>query len=220
MNPWLALPLGDYEGHMQSPDVNQLAPLADVFADVLRRHLPDSVAVLGVAGGNGLARVDPSVTRRVVGVDVNPHYLEATRRRFPDLSGLELHCADLSRGTLSLEPVALVHAAMVFEHAGIGPCLDNAEALVQPGGVLSTVLQLPSETVGAVSVTTFKSMEALASHFAFVDPGHLQQVLARRGWHLVHERHLPLPSGKAFWSGVFARRGCADPHRCSNSPIR
>jgi hypothetical protein len=204
MNPWLALPLGDYEGHMQSPEVNQLGPLADVFAEVLRRHRPDSVAVLGVAGGNGLEHVDPSVTRRIVGVDLNPHYLETTQRRFPDLPGLELHCADLAGETLTLEPVALVHAAMVLEHAGTERCLDNALALVGPGGVFSTVLQLPSATAGAVGVTAFPAMETLAGHFAFVDPGHLQRLLAGRGWRLVDEGHVPLPSGKAFWSGVFA----------------
>jgi len=207
MNPWLALPLGDYEGHMQSPDVDQLVPLSDLFSDVLRRHRPASVAILGIAGGNGLEHVDPSVTGRVVGLDVNPQYLDVTRRRFPDLRALELHCADLAEATPAVPPVALVHAAMVFEHAGTGLCLDNALSLVAPGGVLSTVLQLPSESAGAVGVTPFPSMETLASHFAFVDPVHLQRTLAERGWTLVHQRRLPLPSGKAFWSGAFVRAG-------------
>lgn len=205
MNPWLALPLGDYEGHMRSPDVDQLVPLSDLFAQVLGRHRPTSVAVLGVAGGNGLEHVDPSLTSRVVGLDVNAQYLDATRRRFPDLPGLELHCVDLTEPTVSVAPVALVHAAMVFEHAGTGACLDNALSLVEPGGVFSTVLQLPSDTAGAVGVTPFPSMETLARHFAFVDPGHLQRTLVARGWNLVDDRRVPLPSGKAFWSGVFRR---------------
>ena len=54
MNPWLTLPLDDYEGHMGSADVNQLAPLADLFGEALAHLRPRSVAVLGVAGGNGL----------------------------------------------------------------------------------------------------------------------------------------------------------------------
>jgi trans-aconitate methyltransferase len=156
---------------MRSPDVDQLAPLADLFADVLRRDRPASVAILGIAGGNGLEHVDPSLTSRVVGLDVNAQYLDATRRRFPDLPGLELHCVDLTGTTPSVAPVALVHAAMVFEHAGTGACLDNALSFVAPGGLLSVVRQLPSETVGAVSVTSFPSMETLAGHFVFVDPG-------------------------------------------------
>jgi hypothetical protein len=213
MNPWLALPLGDYEGHMRSPDVDQLGPLSDLFSEVLRRHRPASVAILGIAGGNGIEHVDPSVTSRVVGLDLNPQYLDVTRRRFPDLRGLELHCADLAQATLAIPPVALVHAAMLFEHAGIGLCLDTALSLVAPGGVLSTVLQLPSETAGAVGVTPFPSMETLARHFAFVDPVHLQQALAERGWTLAHQSRLPLPSGKAFWAGGFVSAESTPPPR-------
>ena len=190
---------------MGSLDVEQLVPLSDLFAQVLRRHRPASVAILGIAGGKGLEHVDPSVTGRVVGLDINPRYLDVTRRRFPGVRGLELHCADLAEATLAVPPVALVHAAMVFEHAGTGLCLDNALSLVAPGGVLSTVLQLPSETAGAVGTTPFPSMETLASRFAFVDPGHLQRTLTERGWTLVHQSRLPLPSGKAFWSGAFVR---------------
>src|SRR6185503_3635012 len=89
MNPWLALPLEDYEGHMGSPGVNQLAPLADLFGEALARLRPRSVAVLGVAGGNGLEHVDSTLTARVVGIDLNPGFLAATKARFPDLRGLE-----------------------------------------------------------------------------------------------------------------------------------
>jgi len=38
-------------------------------------HAPSSVAMLGCAGGNGLERVDPGVTTRVVAVDIHLSYL-------------------------------------------------------------------------------------------------------------------------------------------------
>jgi hypothetical protein len=44
-----------------------------------------------------------------------------------------------------LEPVQLVHAALVFEHAGVDDCLDNALSMIAPGGNLSVVLQMPAE---------------------------------------------------------------------------
>src|SRR5438309_637460 len=50
-NPWLQIPLTDYEGHMSLPYVAQADLLADLFGLALQRHLPDSVAVLGCAGG-------------------------------------------------------------------------------------------------------------------------------------------------------------------------
>jgi hypothetical protein len=206
MNPWLALPLEDYEGHMGSPDVNQLALLADLFGEALVRLRPRSVAVLGVAGGNGLEHVDGTLTTRVVGIDVNPAYLSATKARFPDLRGLELHCADLEHDArLDVEPVALVHAALVFEHAGTDRCLDHAVSLVADGGHLSVVLQLPAEGREAVTPSPVASMAALAGDFTFVDPHHLRRMLAQRELRLTHQARRTLSTGKAFWSGYFER---------------
>jgi len=205
MNPWLALPLEDYEGHMGSSAVAQLAPLADLFGEALARLRPHSVAVLGVAGGNGLEHVDSTLTTRVVGLDLNAAYLAATKARFPDLRGLELHCADLERDTVTLEPVALVHAALVFEHAGTEQCLDTAVSLLAPGGHLSVVLQLPSEAHEAVTPSSYSSMATLAGDFAFVDPHQLRRVLAQRGLRLTHQARRTLSTGKAFWSGYFER---------------
>jgi hypothetical protein len=66
---------------MKSAEVQQLEVLSDLFADAVGFCRPDSVAILGVAGGNGLDRVDANITKRVVGLDINPSYLEAVRRR-------------------------------------------------------------------------------------------------------------------------------------------
>ena len=191
---------------MGSAGVNQLALLADLFGEALVRLRPRSVAVLGVAGGNGLEHVDSTLTTRVVAIDVNPSYLDTTKRRFSDLRGLELHCADLERDApLDTEPVALVHAALVFEHAGTDRCLDHAVSLVAPGGHLSVVLQLPSEGQEAVTPSPFASTATLADDFTFVDPHQLRRLLAQRELRLTHQARLTLTSGKVFWSGYFER---------------
>src|SRR5437667_3575240 len=131
-NPWLCIPLSEYEGHMSSAAVQQFIALSDLFAEALGLCRPGSIAVLGIAGGNGLDRIDASVTKRVVGLDINQSYLDAVRVRSSALGGLELHCVDLATESVALEPLDLVHAAMVFEHAGVGRCLENALALVAP----------------------------------------------------------------------------------------
>ena len=95
-SPWLHVPLTDYEGHMGSAGVQQLDALSDLFAEALTYCRPEAVAILGIAGGNGLERIDGNITRRIVGLDVNPLYLEAVRRRFQAARGLELHCVDLA----------------------------------------------------------------------------------------------------------------------------
>jgi len=206
-NPWLNVPLADYEGHMDSPGVAQLRALSDLFAQALALCHPESVIILGIAGGNGLEHIDANITKRVVGLDTNPSYLDAARRRFPMLPGLELHCLDLAQPLSVLStPAQLVHAALVFEHAGVGFCLDNAISLVGPGGALSVVLQLPSDSTEAVSSTPFASMRNLSAHFSFVNPSDLRQTLERCGFPLTHETRTALPAGKAFWMGIFRRQ--------------
>src|SRR5690349_17888547 len=120
-NPWLSIPLSDYEGHMSAPGVEQLGALSFLFSRALRRVQPRSVAVLGIAGGNGLEHIDASVAS-VVGIDVHAEYLDEARRRYPSLP-LDLHCLDLSSERVRIAPVDLVHAALVFEHAGLGLAL-------------------------------------------------------------------------------------------------
>ena len=185
---------------MASPAVGQLGVLADLFEDALLLVEPESVCVLGVAGGNGLDRVRPSVTRRIVGVDIHPGYLNEARRRCPEA---ELHVADLASARLEMEPVDLVHAALVFEHAGVGLCLDNAVALTRRA--LSVVLQLASESSAGVGASPFASLQALQAEFRLIEPEWLCHELACRGFRLSHQERRALPAGKSFWFGVFVR---------------
>lgn len=204
-NPWLDIPLEDYEGHMASAGVRQNEALSDLFAEALAFRRPASVAVLGVAGGNGLDRIDNHVTERVVGLDLNPLYLDAVRVRYCHLRGLELHCIDLAEQTAKLQPLQLVHAALVFEHAGVGRCLESAVALVAEDGALSVVLQLPSSIESGVSNGGYSSIQKLKSHFSFVDPVSFRKSLEDRAFALIHETRRSLAAGKAFWMGIFVR---------------
>ena len=204
-NPWLAVPLHEYEDHMNSEPVGQLAVLGEAFAEALRHCRPESAIVLGIAGGNGLAHIDPQVTRRVCGIDINPDYLDAVRQRFAAVSGLELHCLDLAESPAQLDPARLVHAALIFEYGGLGRCLDNALALVAPGGTLSVVLQLPSATEEAVGSNAPASLQALRHNLQLIDPALLSHVIEGRGFRFVRSVRHPLPSGKSFWHGFFEK---------------
>jgi hypothetical protein len=201
-NPWLSIPLADYEGHMDA--VQQLSALSELFTRALEICLPDSVAILGVAGGNGLEQVNHAAIQRVVGVDINARYLDEVQRRFGAQPNLELHCVDLSRDELRVAPVALVHAALFFEHAGLGRALDNALSLMTRGGRFSVVLQLPENDQPGVSRTPYRSMETLAENFSLVDIPHFRGLLETQGLRLLHEEFRPLPTGKRLWLGVFA----------------
>jgi hypothetical protein len=205
LNQWLGVPLSDYEGHMSAPGVEQLVPLAELFALVLDLTRPESLAVLGVAGGNGLAAIDQEVTRRVVGIDIHQEYLDEVKRRYSGLPQIELYRIDLANEAVKCPPVDLVHAALVFEHAGTARCLDNAIAMVESGGNLSVVLQLPSQAQQNVSPTAFVSLQALGEHFRLIEPRWLIEELTGRSFAIEREIVRPLPSGKGFWLGLFVR---------------
>ncbi len=110
-SPWLFIPLEDYAGHMASPGVQQLSVLAELFKRALDYCLPESVAVLGVAGGNGLEQVDYTATERVpdtlpqspempkgksgkIGLRVSVRFVIAAQAdpSCPDTRGIERNC--------------------------------------------------------------------------------------------------------------------------------
>jgi SAM-dependent methyltransferase len=201
--PWLRVTLNDYEGHMGAVGVNQLAPLSALFGEVLRFCQPTSVAIIGIAGGNGLERLDPQIQKHVVGIDINPEYLAAVRKRWPDQGWLELRCLDISERPPKLSPVELVHAALLFEHTGLHPSLENCLSLLAPNGHFAALLQLPSVLQAGVAPTGFASIANLEEHFSLIDPQEFTNAVAFRGFALVFEKKFPLPAGKGFWMGIF-----------------
>jgi SAM-dependent methyltransferase len=198
-NPWLNIPASDYIGHMSSPEVAQHQALNHLFRDILSSACPRSLLVLGCATGNGFEHIDPAVTSRVVGVDINPAYLQRLVEGFPDPPfGLDLQCRDLSQ--YAFEPAAfdLVHAALILEYVDWSLLLPRMVAAVKPRGALNVVLQLPSRTRPAVTPTAFTSLRALESIFRFVDPDALIAAAAALGLHVDSRRTERLESAKAF----------------------
>ena len=57
---------------------------------------------------------------RVVGIDINPAYVEAVRSRFRSrIPGLELYVADIQCALPELAPVDLLFAALIFEYVDV-----------------------------------------------------------------------------------------------------
>ena len=200
MNPWIEVAPADYEAHMTSPAVAQLPALADVLARDLALYRPGSLLVVGCATGNGFEHIDPAITARVTGVDVNPTFLAVARERHsPRLPGLELIRGDILDPALAPGTFALVHAALIFEHVSWQAALRRISGWVAPGGVLSVVLQLPSAEVAAVSPTAAASRyPRIAQEMRLVDPGEFLEAAQELGLGAQSAQHIPLPQGKAF----------------------
>jgi ubiquinone/menaquinone biosynthesis C-methylase UbiE len=168
-NPWLTIPLDDYEGHMALASIGQAQMLANQFERLMVQYSPASVAIIGCAGGNGLERLAPGQVERVVAVDINPGYLEQTRIRYARrLKDLELHCADVQSNTLLFEPVAFMYAALLFEYVDVPRVLAVLRRNCQAEAILATVLQLPHASQASVSASPYTSLSSLATHIKLV----------------------------------------------------
>jgi trans-aconitate methyltransferase len=205
-NPWLEIPLADYEGHMSLPSVAQAALIANQLEALITRFQPSSVAVIGCAGGNGFDRVKSPV-ERLVGVDINPQYIESAGSRYRGrIRGLELHACDIQSSQQIFEPVELIYAALVFEYVDLARSMHNLARHCVRGGVLATLVQLPHETKSAVTPSPYSSLQALAPGMRLVAPDELAAHATESGFTRKEAPStLTSTGGKRFAVQVFQR---------------
>jgi trans-aconitate methyltransferase len=198
-NPWLDIPLAEYEGHMALPAVGQAKMLADELEFAVRQHAPKSIAVLGCAGGNGFDRLVGTGVERIAGIDINPAYVEAVRSRFhARIPGLELHVADIQRRLPELAPVDLLFAALILEYVDVPTTMSSLQTLCTPGGALVIILQAASSSLEAVSPSPHKSMRLLSPAMRLLDQANVQNQAIAAGFSLASSRVVNLQSGKRF----------------------
>src|SRR5262245_29461071 len=140
MTAWLEIPLDDYEAHMSMPAIGQASMIADQLAALVARFRPASVAVIGCAGGNGFDRLS---VERLVGVDINPRYID---QAFARHTGVELYVGDIQGAQRLFQPVELIYAALLFEYVDVARSMRNLGRHCVQGGVLATLVQLPHES--------------------------------------------------------------------------
>jgi len=193
---------------MSAPEVGQLAALSDALAEALARFRPSSLLVIGCATGNGFERVDPRVTRRVVGLDVNPAYIDIARERFDRrCPGLELLCADVERCGFERGSFDLIFAGLIFEYVRPERLLENMAAWLSTDGAASVVIQLPDDRLAKVSETRFESLRALAPTMRLLTTEELERLANQAGLGVIEGREVLLPNGKKLYSAYLASRG-------------
>lgn len=208
MNPWLEIPLADYEGHMAMPAIGQASMLADQLVALVARFHPSEVAVIGCAGGNGFDRL--GTLDRLVGVDINPRYIDlAASRHAGKVAGLELYVGDIQIERQMFRPVDLIYAALVFEYVDVAQSLRNLARHCKPGGVLVALLQLPHESKRAITPSPFTSLQRLLPSMKLVNPHELIASGAAAGLELSDSSEIASGGDKRFAVLVF-RGGRSD----------
>jgi len=204
-NPWLDIPLEDYEGHMSLPSIGQAPMLADQLQRLLQQRSPASLAVIGCAGGNGLERIAAGTVQRVIAVDINPRYLDEARTRHAGRlpADHEFICADVQSVDLRFGPVDLIYAALIFEYVDLSSALATLQRNCRPEGTLAVLLQLPTSEQPEVSPSPYRSLGALAPILRLVSPEALRSAAAAAGFAAEDSCRIELASGKHFSLQVF-----------------
>lgn len=197
-NPWLMIPLDDYEAHMALPAVAQAQMLAGELVLAVRQRTPASCAIIGCAGGNGFEELALAGVKRIVGIDLNPLYVAAARARHADIEGLELHVANVEQPLADCAPVELVFAGLVFEYLDTIAALATLRTLCRPGGTMVVVLQGASAGQAPVTATPFKSLQTLAHLIRLQEPAALNALARDAGFTPSTALTRALPSGKRF----------------------
>jgi len=207
INPWLTIPLEDYEGHMALPSlpyVGQAKMLVNEFEELLKTYAPTSAAVIGCAGGNGFEEAAKAGVARLVGLDINPSYIADAKARYAGrMTGLELYCADIAGDAPELRPVDLIYGALVFEYVDIAKALKNLRGICLPGGILAALLQLPKEGVANVSPSPFVTLKDLGSIMRLVPPNDFRKIAEGLGFGFLSQKLITLESGKQFSLQIF-----------------
>ena len=202
---WASIPADDYEQHMAHPDVGQTQALAAIFKEIYDATEPRSIAILGCTTGNGLQHVRPGITRGVVGIDLNQHFLDIARERFDGQGfALELFCGDVLTTDFG-RGFDLIHAALIFEYLDPAALVNCVASRLGDAGLCSVVLQQHADHHGTPSVTPtgITSLEPLADYIEIREMRDIEFRFRERGIILTERWDVPLPNNKSFDVGVF-----------------
>ena len=197
-NPWKDISLSDYENHMCLDSVKQLQALNEAMKEQFNMFPADNAMVLGVAGGNGLEHIDPAKYVKVYGVDINAGYLEETKNRYKDLSGiLECLCLDLINEPEKLPNSDLLIANLLIEYIGY-EAFQKAVKKIDPKYV-SAVIQINTDTKNWVSDSPYlHAFDRLDEVHHQMEENALTDAMSTVGYSFISKDAKELPNGKAL----------------------
>ena len=206
-HPWEDIDLDTYEAHMSSTDVFQIQTLNKITEHQLSDYNPSSVAILGIAGGNGLDKINDDITKKVYCIDVNKKYLDVCKSRYTHLLGiLEFVCCDLSRINTVL-PFSDIHICnLIIEYLGekkFAKLILNSRDNVN---IVSCVIQKNNEISFVSSTNQSSEFQPIMSIHNDIDGKKLTKVLCDIDFYCIKNEFYKLPNGKEFLRIDFQKR--------------
>jgi SAM-dependent methyltransferase len=204
VNPWLSIPAEDYEGHMQSPAVNQSVLLSNAFHSVLIQCKPRRIAVLGAGTGNGFEHIIWNGIDLIDVYDINPEFLAICRRRFSD-EKMNIVCADLEQFAFPAAKYDLIYAALFFEYVDVSALLEKIYSALMTEGHLVILIQLPSDSQRAITETPCESLKALYGRMRLYAKDEIIKYTMQMKFRCIQETELQSTRGKKFFLGIFIK---------------
>jgi SAM-dependent methyltransferase len=197
-NPWKQIPIADYEQHMSHSSVGQLSLLNSLTKKYLAKYKPATCLFMGIAGGNGLEHIDNDITKNVIGIDINPEYLDVAFKRYHDrIDSLQLLELDITKDTNRICTADFIWAALVLEYAGIDKCMEFSVNDILHGGHFIVTIQ-SNNNLPSVSSTGVESVKKAGLIFNAVDPDVMLAKAKELGYRPADEEVNQLPNGKSF----------------------
>jgi hypothetical protein len=196
-NPWERISLNDYEEHMKLEQVSQLQTLNQIMKEQIEQYQVSSLAILGIAGGNGLEHVSPQQFKTVYGVDINADYLKTCKQRYPDLKNIFIPiCIDLNEPNATIPDSELVIANLFIEYIGIDSFVNKINYSRNP--YVSCVIQENKREQFVSKSPYAESFASLKEIHTDISKGKLIKEMYRINYAPILGREYELPNGKMF----------------------
>ena len=131
-------------------------------------------------------------------------YAQRARERFAErFHAFSAFVADIERDPLPIVPVRLAFGALVFEYVDPAAAMRNVTPLLEPGGALVTVIQLPGSAAEAVTPSPYEAIQRLSGVMRLRSVEEMRAAAERSGFTEVDVCNTESSAGKRFAIQVF-----------------
>ena len=196
-NPWEKMSLEDYENHMKLESVQQLQKLNEIIKSQICKYKILTVAILGIAGGNGLEHIDTSQIKTVYGIDINQNYLDVCKEKYRYLKDcLILKKLDLSNISNDLPMADIIIANLFIEYIGIDMFIKQLSKKLPT--YVSCVIQKNLDT-NFVSESPYEdAFDEISALHKDIEKDSLVKAMNKIGYNLIFSKEYLLPNMKKF----------------------
>ena len=204
-NPWKAIKLSDYEGHMNLESVKQLPVLRLMLKEQLESYDVTSAMILGIAGGAGLEHVAPGQLDKLYGVDINDGFLEQCASRYQHLMPmLELVNCDLMDPKCQLPQTEMLICNLVAEYIGYDSLIRTIKTTCPK--YVSCIIQVNMNQNFVSDSPYLKSFSRLDEVHCLMEEEVLKGKMNDIDYHFIDEKVEDLPNGKLLIRLDFKRK--------------